>query len=62
MTPDRLLDVGTAARQLQVSAQTIRNWIRAGKLAAERSPSGRWRIKASLVAARKQEILQNQQP
>jgi excisionase family DNA binding protein len=31
MTPERQLAIGTVARRLGVSYQTIRNWIRAGR-------------------------------
>lgn len=58
MPPERLITVGTAARFLQVSAQTIRNWIKAEKLEAFRAENGQCRVSAQDVAALR-EILQN---
>lgn len=51
MTPDRLLDISTVAYRLRVTPATVRNWIRAGKLLAERTPSGRRRVRQSALAA-----------
>ncbi len=48
---DRLLDVSTVARRFDVTPVTIRNWIRSGRLRAERTLSGRYRIRASILAA-----------
>lgn len=47
----RLLSVGVVARELQVSHGTIRNWIKAGKLPAERTLGGWWRVRAGDVRA-----------
>ena len=40
----RRVPIGQAAREIGVSTQTLRNWIRAGLIKADRLPSGRHRI------------------
>lgn len=47
----RLLSVGAVARELQVSLGTIRNWIKAGKLPAERTLGGRYRVRVGDMRA-----------
>jgi excisionase family DNA binding protein len=47
--PDRVLSPGEAANRLGVDRRTINNWVRAGKLAAFRTPGGHWRIEAKEV-------------
>ena len=49
MTPERLLEVSAVARQFAVTTQAVRNWIRAGKVSAVKTPSGRYRIAASTL-------------
>jgi len=45
MTPERLIDVAVIARHFQVTDQSVRNWIRAGKVhAIRRTPWGRYLI------------------
>lgn len=59
---DRLLDVGTVARRLDVTPVTIRNWIRSGKLRAERTLTGRYRIRASILASLLQKSERSESP
>ena len=47
---DRLLDVSTVARLLQVSDETVRVWIRRDKIAFERVAGGKYRIRSSELA------------
>lgn len=47
---DRFIDVSVVARRFGVSTTAVRNWIRAGKLSAVRTPSGRYRIPLSALA------------
>ncbi len=47
---DRLLDVSVVARKIGVSAETVRAWIRADRIAYEQTPTGRYRIRASVIA------------
>lgn len=63
MSPDeRLLTVGAVARELQVSAGTIRNWIKAGDLPAQRMFGGWFRIRvADLHVLRERQKTQNTQ-
>ena len=49
MTDDRLLDVQQAAKRWQVCADTIRQWVRLGKLRAIRTPGNRIRIPESAL-------------
>jgi excisionase family DNA binding protein len=50
--PDGLLTVADVTRLLRVSAESVRNWIAAGKLAAFRlGPTGPWRIRSEDLAA-----------
>lgn len=49
---DRIISIGAIARRLDVTGNTVRAWIRSGKLKATRTPSGRYRVsEADLVAA-----------
>lgn len=41
---DRLIDIAVVARLFNVSAETVRNWIRAGKVHAIPTPSGYYKI------------------
>jgi excisionase family DNA binding protein len=51
---DRVIDVSTVARREGVSTTTVRNWIYAGRLPAERTIGGRWKVRLSaLIAAKK---------
>lgn len=43
---DRIISIGAIARRHGVSQQTVRNWIRSGHLPAERTASGRYRVRA----------------
>jgi CMP-N,N'-diacetyllegionaminic acid synthase len=47
--PDPLLEVAQAAHRLNVCHETIRRWIRAGKLPATRLPGGYFRIQPSAL-------------
>ena len=49
MSEPRLLDVAQAAKRWNVCVQTIRDWIRRGKLQAVRTPSGYYRIPESAL-------------
>jgi excisionase family DNA binding protein len=51
MSDDRLLAVATVAYRLQVTPETVRSWIRSGKLDAIRTPTGRYRVPASTLTA-----------
>lgn len=51
MTPDRLLTIGAVARIAEVTTATVRNWIRSGKLTAERTIGGQHRVRSSALAA-----------
>lgn len=51
MTPDRLVSVSTVARCLNVHAETVRGWIRRGRLDAIRTPAGVYRIRQSILDA-----------
>lgn len=46
---DELLLPDDVAAELKVSNQTIRRWVRAGKIAHVRTPSGRIRIRRSEI-------------
>ena len=50
MTPERLLDAMAIAKRMGVSSETVRAWIRAGKLKAITTPTGRYRIPSSALA------------
>lgn len=50
-TKRRDLSTGTAAEALDVSPQTIRNWVRRGTLAGTQTASGRLRVDAESVEA-----------
>lgn len=53
----RLLTVGEAAKELEVTAATLRNWDRAGKLTAHRHPINGYRLyRASEILALKSKI------
>lgn len=47
---ERLLHVAYVARRMLVTPCTVRNWIRAGKLDAIRTPTGFYRITATALA------------
>jgi predicted site-specific integrase-resolvase len=47
---DRLLDVSVVAKKIGVSAETVRAWIRADRIAYEQTPTGRYRVRASVIA------------
>ena len=49
MTGSRLLSVGDAAEQLQISPGTVRNWIDKGYIAGVRLPSGHRKVPESEV-------------
>jgi DNA-binding transcriptional MerR regulator len=54
---NRLLTIGEAAAELGVSAATLRNWDRLGKLAARRHPINDYRLyRAADILALKIEI------
>lgn len=40
----KLVQTHVAAKQLGVTADTIRDWVKAGKLRATQSPGGRWLV------------------
>lgn len=53
----RMLTVGEAAIELEVSPATLRNWDRAGKLRAYRHPINRYRLyRAAEILALKRKI------
>jgi excisionase family DNA binding protein len=55
--PDRLLTISQAATALEVSAATLRNWDRAGKLSAHRHPINGYRLyRVAEILALKQKI------
>jgi excisionase family DNA binding protein len=45
------MSTGTAAKALDVSLQTVRNWVRSGKLSGTQTASGRVRVDAASVDA-----------
>jgi excisionase family DNA binding protein len=45
----KLLSVGEAAKQLQISSGTVRNWIAKGYIAGVRLPSGHRKVPESEV-------------
>lgn len=49
--PEALLPIGDVARLAGVTVATIRNWERAGKIAAVRTPTNQRRFRQSDVAA-----------
>ncbi|HXC79465.1 MAG TPA: helix-turn-helix domain-containing protein [Candidatus Acidoferrum sp.] len=50
MRPEvRLLSATSAGHELGVSAQTVRDWARSGKLRGSQGPTGRWLIEDSSV-------------
>ena len=49
MPPERMVDVATVARLLNVTAQTVKNWIHAGKIPGERNISGYYQVPLSVV-------------
>lgn len=51
MSADTPLFVSDAARQLNRSADTIRHWIRIGRLKADRTPGGTRIIRAGDLAS-----------
>jgi|HubBroStandDraft_6_1064221.scaffolds.fasta_scaffold2018877_1 DNA-binding transcriptional MerR regulator len=54
---DRLLTVGQAAKELEVTPATLRNWDRARKLTAHRHPINGYRLyRAADIEALKNEI------
>jgi len=44
---DRPLDVGYVARRLSVAPETVREWIRAGRIAVIQTPNHHYKIPAS---------------
>lgn len=50
MTSDRRLHLRVVAQRFGVTVNTVRKWIRSGKLAAERTPGGHWRVPESALA------------
>jgi len=44
---ERLLDVMVIARHFKVSGESVRRWIRSGRLHAERTPGGRYKVAIS---------------
>lgn len=46
----RLVDVSVVARYYGVSGESVRRWIRSGKLLAEKTPGGRYRVRFAAVA------------
>lgn len=53
----RLLKVIDVCQRLSVSRQTVRKWVRAGKLQAVRLPSKHWRITEASVDSLLTELL-----
>jgi excisionase family DNA binding protein len=49
MTADDYISVHQAALRLKVCAETIRRWVKSGRLPAIKHPSGRVRILAAAV-------------
>jgi putative resolvase len=60
MRSERLLDASIVAARFGVTATTVRNWIRSGKLSAQRTPSGRYRIPDSECARLEQKNEKNE--
>lgn len=54
-TPESYVSVETVARRLCVSGETVRDWVRRGKLAAIRTPTGRIRIARSELRRRQRQ-------
>lgn len=52
---DRRLRLNIVADRFGVSVETVRRWIRAGKLAAERTPGGQLRVTESALEALRKE-------
>lgn len=48
---DRIISIGAIARLEGVTPATVRNWIRSGKLTADRTVTGRWRVRESDLEA-----------
>ncbi|MGE0451727.1 MAG: helix-turn-helix domain-containing protein [Vicinamibacterales bacterium] len=46
---ERLLTVAIAAQRLSVCGETIRRWIRAGRLEARRLPSGHYKVPERVI-------------
>lgn len=49
MGEQRYISVTAAARRLDVDGETIRRWIKTGKLAAIQLPSGQYRVASAQV-------------
>lgn len=49
MTGPRLISAAEAARRYGVNKSTMTRWIKAGKVAAMRTPGGQWRLRATDV-------------
>jgi predicted site-specific integrase-resolvase len=49
LSGDHFVDVWDVARRAAVSAETVRGWIRRGKLLAYVTPTGRYRIPAAVA-------------
>lgn len=47
--PERYIDVSAAARRLTVACETVRAWIRSGRLEAISTPTGRYKIPSSAL-------------
>jgi len=43
----RLVDVALVARYFKVSSESVRRWIRSGRVRGERTPTGRYKVLAS---------------
>ena len=48
---ERVLSVGTVARLIGVSSETVRAWARAGRIRAIRTPTGRYKIPEAVAEA-----------
>jgi excisionase family DNA binding protein len=46
---DRLIPVAAAAKRLSVCPETIRRWVRTGRLPVVRYPSGQYRIASETI-------------
>ena len=52
---DELLTPGEFGKHFGVTAQTVREWVKAGKVRGVRLPSGRWKIPYAEVDRIKEE-------
>ena len=44
---ERVIDLAVIARYYQVTTQSVRRWIKAGRIQADRTPTGRYKVLAA---------------